>query len=140
MNYPEASFGVSENRLSPLPPLNKWRGEALHRSESKVKASFEELNPLRLIFINPPYCIKKHQPCTINYGGPKRLLLRHQAYSSIISDNDKYNPFLIEKVNKNNIFLFNFKNNMIRIFLSKSFYIIPLKNYFYELLFSCMIR
>jgi hypothetical protein len=48
MNYPEASFGVSENRLSPLSPLHKWRGEALRRSEAKVEASFEELNPLRL--------------------------------------------------------------------------------------------
>jgi hypothetical protein len=47
MNYPEASFGVSENRLSPLSPLHKWRGEALRRSEAKVEASFEELNPLR---------------------------------------------------------------------------------------------
>jgi hypothetical protein len=48
MNYPEASFGVSENRLSPLSPLHKWRGEALRRGEAKVEASFEELNPLKL--------------------------------------------------------------------------------------------
>jgi hypothetical protein len=49
MNCPEASFGVSENSLSPLSPLHKWRGEALRRSEAKVEASFEELNPLRLM-------------------------------------------------------------------------------------------
>jgi hypothetical protein len=36
MNCPEASFGVSENRLSPWSPLHKWRGEALRRSEAKV--------------------------------------------------------------------------------------------------------
>jgi hypothetical protein len=48
MNDPEASFGVSENRLSPLSPLHLWRGEAFRRSEAKVEASFEELNPLRL--------------------------------------------------------------------------------------------
>ena len=54
MNYPEASFGVSENRLSPLSPLHKWRGEALRRSEAKVEANFEELNPLRL---NPDFNI-----------------------------------------------------------------------------------
>ena len=42
MNYPEASFGVSENRLSPLSPLHKWRGEALRRSEAKVEVSKRE--------------------------------------------------------------------------------------------------
>jgi hypothetical protein len=36
MNCPEVSFGVSENRLSPLSPLHKWRGEALRKSEAKV--------------------------------------------------------------------------------------------------------
>ena len=35
MNYPEASFGVSENRLSPFSPLHKWSGEALRRSEAR---------------------------------------------------------------------------------------------------------
>jgi hypothetical protein len=54
MNYPEASFGVSENRLSPLSPLHTWRGEALRRNEAKVEAIFEELNPLRL---NPDFNI-----------------------------------------------------------------------------------
>jgi hypothetical protein len=35
MNYPEVSFGVSENSLSPFSPLHKWRGEALRRSDAK---------------------------------------------------------------------------------------------------------
>ena len=48
MTYPKVSFGVSENRLSSLSPLHKWRGEALCRGEAKVEASFEELNPLRI--------------------------------------------------------------------------------------------
>jgi hypothetical protein len=37
MNYPEASFGVPENSLSPLSPLHKWRGEALRRGEAKFE-------------------------------------------------------------------------------------------------------
>ena len=36
MNYPKASFGISENRLSPLSPLHMWRGEALRRSEART--------------------------------------------------------------------------------------------------------
>jgi hypothetical protein len=36
MNYPEASFGVSENRLSTFSLLHKWRGEALRRGEAKA--------------------------------------------------------------------------------------------------------
>jgi hypothetical protein len=48
MNNPEASFGASENRLSPLSPLHMWKGEAFRRGEAKVEASFEELTPLRL--------------------------------------------------------------------------------------------
>jgi hypothetical protein len=36
MNYSEASFGVSENRLSTFSPLHKWRGEALRRGEAKA--------------------------------------------------------------------------------------------------------
>jgi hypothetical protein len=39
INYPEASFEVSEISLSPLSPLHKWRGEALCRGEAKVKTS-----------------------------------------------------------------------------------------------------
>jgi len=35
MNYPKASFGISENRLSPLSPLHLWRGEALRRSKAR---------------------------------------------------------------------------------------------------------
>jgi hypothetical protein len=42
MNYTEASFGLSENRLSPFSPLHKWRGEAFRRSEAKVEASFKK--------------------------------------------------------------------------------------------------
>jgi hypothetical protein len=38
MNYPETSFGVSENSLSPLSPLHKWRGEALRRGEAKFES------------------------------------------------------------------------------------------------------
>jgi hypothetical protein len=48
MNCPKASFGGSENRLSPLSPLHKWRGGALRRSEAKVETSLEQLNPLTL--------------------------------------------------------------------------------------------
>jgi hypothetical protein len=48
MNYPEASFRVFENCLSPFSPLRKRRGEALRRSEAKVEAGLKELNPVRL--------------------------------------------------------------------------------------------
>jgi hypothetical protein len=47
MNCLEVSIGVSENRLSPLATLHKLRGKALCRSEAKVEAFFEELNPLK---------------------------------------------------------------------------------------------
>jgi hypothetical protein len=43
MNYPDPSFGVSENRIFPLFPLLKWRREAFRKGEAKVEANFDEL-------------------------------------------------------------------------------------------------
>jgi hypothetical protein len=42
-NEQPRSFEASENSLSPLSLLHKWRGEALRKSEVKAEISFEEL-------------------------------------------------------------------------------------------------